>query len=136
MTDRRTYIPPSAQPEAAPVKIQAENNRTELRNRGKGLSAMGPALFVIAILGCGEGDAPCEQVRRLDTPYQSQASCMAATEAAMAANSEANDPVVVAQCVAAGANAAAPRPAEVRLPPPGRAEPPRYTSRQAGAREG
>jgi hypothetical protein len=97
---------------------------------------MGPALFVIAILGCGEGDAPCEQVRQLDTPYQSQAACMAATEAAMIANSEANYPVVVAQCVAAGTNATAPRPAEVMLPPPGRSDPPRYTSRPARAREG
>ena len=97
---------------------------------------MGPALFVIAILGCGEGDAPCEQVRRLDTPYQSQASCMAATEAAMIANSGADYPVVVAQCVAAGSNLSAPRPAEVMLPQPGRSEPPRYTSRPARAREG
>lgn len=97
---------------------------------------MGPALFVIAILGCGEGDAPCEQVRRLDTPYQTQASCMAATEAAMIANSETDYPVVVAQCVAAGANLSAPRPAEVRLPPPGRSQPPRFTSRPARAREG
>jgi hypothetical protein len=32
---------------------------------------MGPAFFVIAILGCGEGDAPCEQVRRLATRYES-----------------------------------------------------------------
>ena len=97
---------------------------------------MGPALFVIAILGCGEGESPCEQVRLLDTPYQSQASCMAATEAAMSANSEANYPVIVAQCVAAGSNAAAPRPAEIRLPPPGRSEPARYTSGPARARKG
>ncbi len=97
---------------------------------------MGPALFVIAILGCGEGDAPCEQVRRLDTPYQSQASCMAATEAAMAANSNENYPVIVAQCVAAGSHDAAPRPAEIGLPPSRPAEPPRYTSRRPTAREG
>jgi hypothetical protein len=97
---------------------------------------MGPALFVIAILGCGEGDSPCEQVRRLDTPYQSQASCLAATEAAMLANSQADYPVIVAQCVAAGSNEAAPRPAEVRLPPPGRPDPPRYTSAPAGPRKG
>jgi hypothetical protein len=97
---------------------------------------MGPALFVIAILGCGEGDAPCEQVRRLDTPYQSQASCMAATEAVMIANSNENYPVIVAQCVAAGANVAAPRPADVQLPPSKAAEPPLYTARPERAREG
>ena len=97
---------------------------------------MGPALFVIAILGCGEGDSPCEQVRRLDTPYQSQASCMAATEAAMAANSNENYPVIVAQCVAAGSNLSAPRPADISLPSSRPAEPPRYSSRPPRAREG
>lgn len=97
---------------------------------------MGPALFVIAILGCGEGDSPCEQVRTLDTPYQSQAACVAATEAAMVANSGADYPVVVAQCVAAGSNLSAPRPAEIRLPSPGRSDAPRFTSRQASAVKG
>jgi hypothetical protein len=96
---------------------------------------MGPALFVIAILGCGEGEAPCEQVRRLDTAYESQAACMAETEAAMIANSEANYPVIVAQCVAAGSNVSAPSPIEVRLPP-ARSEPPRFTSRPARAPKG
>jgi hypothetical protein len=97
---------------------------------------MGPALFVIAILGCGEGDSPCEQVRRLDSLYQSQASCMAATEAAMVANSNENYPVIVAQCVAAGANLSAPRPAEISLPPSRRPEPPLYTARPDRSREG
>ena len=38
------------------------------------------ALYVIAILGCGEGTAPCEAVRMLEPTYQSQAACVAATE--------------------------------------------------------
>ena len=97
---------------------------------------MGPALFVIAILGCGEGDAPCQQVRRLDTSYQSQASCMAATEAAMTANINENYPVIVAQCVAAGTDTAAPRPAEISLPSSRPAGPPRFSSSPGRAREG
>jgi hypothetical protein len=108
----------------------------ELENASKGLAAMGPALFVIAILGCGEGDAPCRQVRQLDVQYQSQASCMAATEAATAANSEADYPVIVAQCVAAGSAAGRPKPAEIRLPPPSRGDPPRFTARPADPRAG
>jgi hypothetical protein len=79
---------------------------------------MGPALFVIAILGCGEGDSPCQQVRQLETRYESQAACAAATEAAMSANSDADYPVVVAQCVAAGRPTAEVTPREVKLPGP------------------
>jgi hypothetical protein len=78
---------------------------------------MTPAFFLIAIMGCGEGDAPCRQVRLLDAHYQSRAACVAASEDALARNSEAPFPVVVAQCVAP-AQAASLRvsPAELRLP--------------------
>ena len=78
---------------------------------------MGPALFVIAILGCGEGDSPCEQVRRLDAHYESQAACVEATGAAMEANASLDYPVVVAQCVSADLPTAGRIvPGEVRLP--------------------
>jgi hypothetical protein len=84
---------------------------------------MEPAFFVIAILGCGEGDAPCTQVRRLDARYESQAACSKATDAALVANGEADYPVVVAQCIAAGQAASEVRPVEIRLPPPRRRAP-------------
>ena len=60
---------------------------------------MGPGIFLIAIMGCGEGDAPCQQVRLLNTQYQSRAECMAASEGALVANSNVEYPSVVAQCV-------------------------------------
>jgi hypothetical protein len=60
---------------------------------------MGPGIFLIAIMGCGEGDASCQQVRLLDTRYQSRAECMAASEAALTANANVDYPEVVAQCV-------------------------------------
>ncbi|MDB5723188.1 MAG: hypothetical protein JWP15_3806 [Alphaproteobacteria bacterium] len=60
---------------------------------------MGPGIFLIAIMGCGEGDAPCQQVRLLDTHYQSRAECVAATESALLGNSDADFPTIVAQCV-------------------------------------
>jgi hypothetical protein len=63
---------------------------------------MGPGIFLIAIMGCGEGDAPCQQVRMLEARYESRAACTAATEAAVMRNSDVDYPVVVAQCVAAG----------------------------------
>ena len=64
---------------------------------------MGPGIFLIAILGCGEGDAPCQTLRTLDTRYESQAACTAATEAALTRAGDVDSPVIVAQCVAAGA---------------------------------
>jgi hypothetical protein len=69
---------------------------------------MGPGVFLIAILGCGEGDAPCQTLRTLDTPYATQAACVAATEDALSRNSGADAPVIVAQCIPAG------RPATLR----------------------
>jgi hypothetical protein len=83
---------------------------------------MGPGIFLIAIMGCGEGDAPCRQVRTLEARYESQAACTAATEAAVTRNSDVDFPVVVAQCVASGAKPNAPKASDVTRPGPARAE--------------
>jgi hypothetical protein len=82
---------------------------------------MGPGLFLIAIMGCGEADAPCQTVRTLETRYETKAACTAATEAAVARAGDVDSPVIVAQCVAAGA-APRIRAGEVRLPAGGRAD--------------
>lgn len=84
-----------------------------------GLAAMGPAIFIIAIMGCGEGDSPCQQVRTLEARYESQAACTAATEAALTQNTDIDYPVVAAECVAAGARPRAPKADEVQRPGPG-----------------
>jgi hypothetical protein len=83
---------------------------------------MGPGIFLIAIMGCGEGDAPCQQVRTLDARYESQAACTAATEAAVTRNVDIDFPVVVAECVAAGAPAEGLKSGDVERPGPGRAD--------------
>jgi hypothetical protein len=83
---------------------------------------MGPGIFLIAIMGCGEGDAPCQQVRMLQAQYESQAACTAATEAAVSQNSDVDYPVVVAQCVAAKGPQPALKPGDVLRPGPGQAE--------------
>ena len=89
----------------------------------KGLAAMGPATaFIIAILGCGEGNGPCEQVKTLETRYESQAACTQATDAALTSQSDADFPVVVAQCVAAGSQPKVLKANEVELPGPGTAD--------------
>jgi hypothetical protein len=67
---------------------------------------MGAGIFIIAIMGCGEADAPCEQVRTLEARYESRAECAAATEAAVSRIGDVEYPVVVAQCLAADAPAA------------------------------
>ena len=87
-----------------------------------GLVVMEPLAFIIAIMGCGEGDAPCRPVRMLDARYESQAACTAATEGAVASNVDIDYPVVVAQCVAAGAPPKAPKAGEVQRPGPGQAD--------------
>ena len=78
---------------------------------------MGPGIFLIAIMGCGEGDAPCQQVRLLETPYQSRAECLAGTETALLANANVDYPSVVAQCVTSRKAASFRlRPGEVKVP--------------------
>lgn len=83
---------------------------------------MGPGIFLIAIMGCGEGDAPCRQVRTLEARYESQAACTAATEAALTGNTDVDYPVVAAECVAAGAKVGPPKADEVTRPGPERAD--------------
>ena len=77
---------------------------------------MGPALYLIAILGCGETDAPCQEVRIVETRYQSEAACMAATPRAIEANLDLAFPAVVAQCRHADAAPRAIPASEVMLP--------------------
>lgn len=83
---------------------------------------MGPGIFLIAIMGCGEGDAPCRQVRTLEARYESRAACTAATEAALVQNIDVDYPVVAAECVAAGAPPGPPKANQVQRPGPGRAD--------------
>ena len=62
---------------------------------------MGPGIFLIAIMGCGDGDAECRQLRLLETQYGSRAECMAASEGALIHNGNVDYPTVLAQCVSA-----------------------------------
>jgi len=83
---------------------------------------MEPLAFIIAIMGCGEAEAPCQQIRTLEARYESQAACTAATEAALIQNSDIDFPVVAAECVAAGARPNPPKANQVQIPGPGRAD--------------
>ena len=80
---------------------------------------MGPAIFVIAILGCGEADAPCQQVSVAPAHYSSFAACNDATEAAVAQATDVDFPVVVAQCKAEGMPASLQvRASDIKMPEP------------------
>ena len=77
---------------------------------------MNPALYVIAILGCGEGEAPCQPVQVTETRFESREACLAATEQTLARFANLDFPIVVAECRGQGAAAITLRPAEVALP--------------------
>lgn len=59
---------------------------------------MGPATFVIAILGCADGGTACTPVATLKTQYATEQQCAAATAAALIENSEFDYPTLVARC--------------------------------------
>lgn len=59
---------------------------------------MGPAYFVIAILGCADGGSACTQVATLGTRYETQSQCEAATAAALIENSSFDYPSLAARC--------------------------------------
>lgn len=82
---------------------------------------MGPAIYIMAILGCGEGEAACEQVGVVRARYESAAACNAQTAQAVEQNLSIPYPVVVAECRPGGAAlASAPAASDIRLPPPPR----------------
>ena len=63
---------------------------------------MAPALFVMAIMGCGDGASPCTQARVLPTRYESAAQCQAALPQALAENTDVSAPTISAMCRAEG----------------------------------
>jgi hypothetical protein len=94
---------------------------------------MEPILFVMALLGCGESDASCREVRIDQARYRSEAACMAATEATLMRNDDLVFPNVVAQCRPAGAGPTLLRGSDVLRPAPGQARPEMVRVASAGA---
>ena len=67
---------------------------------------MGPAYFVIAILGCADGGTGCTPVATLPSRYASEEQCTAATGAALIENSNFDYPTLLARCRRASAQSA------------------------------
>lgn len=80
---------------------------------------MGPAGFLLAVLGCGEAEAPCAQLALAPARFESEAACIAAQDEALSRFIGGDDyPVVVAQCRPAAQRTATLTADEVRLPEP------------------
>jgi hypothetical protein len=91
-------------------------------------------VYVMAIMGCGESDAACREVRIDRQTYASEASCRASTSAALARHTDLEYPTVVARCRPANARPQPLRGSDVLLPAPGRlpsTQAPRYAARWA-----
>jgi hypothetical protein len=56
----------------------------------------------MAILGCSEADAACQEVRIAQAQYRSEAECLAATETELLRHDDLAFPTIVAQCRRAG----------------------------------
>lgn len=65
---------------------------------------MGPLFYVMAIMGCGDGNADCAEARMVPVRYQSMAECRAALPAQLAANTDVPYPTIGATCRRAGAD--------------------------------
>ncbi|HEY0163764.1 MAG TPA: hypothetical protein VGB39_00140 [Sphingomicrobium sp.] len=54
--------------------------------------------FIIAIFGCADGSAACTPVATVPTHFASEATCAAATNDALLANSDLDFPTLSAEC--------------------------------------
>jgi len=67
---------------------------------------MEPMFFVMAILGCGDGNGQCTDARIVPTHYSTMAQCRAALPTQLAANTDVPFPVFGADCRRQGAEMA------------------------------
>ena len=73
---------------------------------------MGPAYFVIAIMGCGDGGTDCRTVAAPAAHYASEQACLAARSDTLMANSDLDFPTLFAECLPVSRKASAePKPA-------------------------
>lgn len=63
---------------------------------------MGPALYIIAILGCGDGGQVCQQVRLAPATYASHDACALAAPGVLARNTDVDAPEIRVECRSLG----------------------------------
>ena len=60
-------------------------------------------IYVMAIMGCGDGDVQCTEARIVPVRYESMAQCRAALPDQIARNTDVPYPMIGAACRAQGA---------------------------------
>ena len=63
---------------------------------------MGPVFYVLAIMGCGDGQEQCQAARVEAQRFATVAECQAALPAALARNTDLDYPVVSGACQRSG----------------------------------
>ncbi|PAX06842.1 hypothetical protein [Sphingomonas lenta] len=63
---------------------------------------MEPVYFILAIMGCGDGQAACQEQRVEPVRYETAAECRAAMPVALQRHTDIDFPVVSAACRASG----------------------------------
>lgn len=67
---------------------------------------MEPLFYVMAIMGCADGNVQCTEARIVPTRYQSMAQCRAALPVQLARNTDVPYPMIGAACRTKGAQIA------------------------------
>ena len=63
---------------------------------------MQPVFFLVAIMGCGDGDVACRDARVLPARYATAAQCRAALPQRLMENTDLSFPSLQADCRASG----------------------------------
>ena len=63
---------------------------------------MAPLIYVMAIMGCGDGNVQCTEARIVPVRYESMAQCRAALPGEIARNTDVPYPMIGAACRAQG----------------------------------
>lgn len=59
---------------------------------------MGAFVYVMAIMGCGDGAYQCTEARVVDTRYETMAACQHAAQAQLIKNGDLDFPELMASC--------------------------------------
>jgi hypothetical protein len=67
---------------------------------------MQPLFYVMAIMGCGDGNVQCTEARVVPVRYETMAQCRAALPEQLAQNTDVPYPMIGAACRSQGAQIA------------------------------
>jgi hypothetical protein len=67
---------------------------------------MEPLFYVMAIMGCGDGNVQCTEARVVPARYESMAQCRAALPGQLAKNTDVPYPMIGANCRTMGSQIA------------------------------